>query len=315
MTKAVITRRDTVALLSALAGLGGGFGPGSGRLLSQALAAEPAMPKRGIPSTREMIPVVGLGSTKAVSEIPAEGTEPLEEVLRTLVAHGGSVVDTWPRDAANDAEFGRVISAPDLRESLFVILKIDRPGKEAGLAQFHETQRLYQGPTTDLLQIFNLTDLETHWPTLQELKATGETRYIGVTVSNYNLYEDLKRFMMRESPDLVQMNYSVTERRAEEQLLPLAAEKGIGVVINRPFMNGSYFRQLEGHALPGWAAEFDCTSWAQFSLKYILANQHLTCVLTETTNPRHMAENALASIGRMPDEAARTRMRMFIDQI
>ena len=136
-----------------------------------------------------------------------------------------------------------------------------------------------------------------------------------MTVSQYRLYAQLEDFLQRETPDFVQMNYSITERRAEERLLPMAADQGLAVLINRPFMNGSYFDRLEGHPLPEWAAEFDCTSWAQFSLKYILAHPTITCVLTETSNPLHMEENAQAAFGRLPDAAARARMRAFIDEV
>ncbi|HEX6998647.1 MAG TPA: aldo/keto reductase [Gammaproteobacteria bacterium] len=273
------------------------------------------LPLRPIPSTGEMLPVIGLGSSKVVQEIATEGTGPVAAVLRALVAVGGRVVDTWPRDADNDAGFGRVINAPDLRDALFVTSKIDRVGKEAGLAQFRETQRNYGRERLDLLQIFSLTDVETHWPTLRELKERGETRYIGVTVAQGRLYSDLERFLARETPDFVQLNYSLSEREAEERLLPMLADRGIAVLINRPFMNGVYFDKLEGRPLPEWTADFDCESWAQFSLKYILANPHLTCVLTETTNPRHMTENARAAMGALPDERARQRMRDLIDTL
>jgi len=304
--KFTITRRDFIALMSA-AGIAG-LGP------TLSLAQE-QMPMRPIPSTGEMLPVVGLGSSKVVSQVSTNGLEPLAAVLRALVASGGRVVDTWPRNPENDAELGRALNEPDLRGALFVTSKIDRTGKEAGIQQFRQTQRLYGSETIDLIQVFNLVDLETQWSNLLDWKSEGHARYIGVTVSKYDLYERLEDFLGRVTPDFVQMNYSITERRAEERLLPLARDMGLGVLINRPFMNGAYFRRLEGRPLPEWAADFDCGSWAQFSLKYILAHPAITCVLTETSNPLHMEENAASSLGRMPDEAARKRMREFIDQV
>jgi diketogulonate reductase-like aldo/keto reductase len=300
------TRRDLLALASAL--------PLAG-LVPATAAAQQTMPQRRIPSTGEMLPVIGLGSSKVVQQIAADGTEPLAGVLRTLVAHGGSVVDTWPRNADNDAAFGRVASEPDLRERLFVTTKIDQRGAEAGIAQFRQTQRLYNRETLDLVQIFSLTDLDVHWPNLKEWKAAGHARYIGVTVAEGGLYAELERFLAREQPDFIQINYSITERLAEERLLPSAQERGLAVLINRPFMNGVYFDRLESTPLPDWTAEFDCESWAQFSLKYILANPAITCVLTETSNPRHMEENAMTAFGTMPDTAARQKMRAFIDQV
>ena len=281
-----------------------------GVALSQA-----ALPQRRIPSTGEALPVIGLGSSKGVSEIAERGPAALTQVLQTLVSHGGRLVDTWPRNAANDAGFGTIINQPDLRDALFVTSKIDRTGRDAGIAQFEETLQLYGREQLDLIQIFSLTDLDTHWPSLLQWKERGRARYIGVTVAEERLYAPLEEFLERAQPDFIQLNYSITERAAENRLLPLAADKGIAVLINRPFMNGSYFDRLEGVALPSWAAEFGCETWAQFSLKYILANEALTCVLTETSNPAHMAENIMAAFGGTPDAAQRERMRRYIDTV
>jgi len=296
------SRRDVLALLSTL--------PFAG--LAAPAWAQQSMPSRRFAGT-ERLPVIGLGSSKVVEEIAAHGEDPVRQVLRTLVANGGRVVDTWPRNPANDARFGQVINEPALRDRLFVTGKIDKVGKEAGLAQFREMQKSYGRKTIDLMQIFSLTDVETHWPTLRSLKASGEARYIGVTVSEMRLHEALEQFVKREKPDVFQVNYSITERQAEARILPMAADLGIPVIINRPFMNGAYFRRLEKTPLPPWAAEFDCRSWSQFSLKYILANQAVTCVLAETTNPEHMEENARAAFGKVPDPAALQRMRQLID--
>ena len=300
-------RREFLAASSAAAAL-------SALGVRTALGQE-TMPRRPIPSTGEMLPIVGLGSSKVVSEVSEHGTEPLAAVLRALRARGGSVVDTWPRDVTDDTGLGQVLAVPDLQDSLFVTTKIDRTGKEAGIEQFRQTQEVYGRQTLDLAQIMSLADLDVQWPNLQDWKAAGDARYIGVTVSQYGLYEQLEAFLQRENPDFIQINYSITERRAEERLLPLAADMGLGVLINRPFMNGSYFGRLEGVPLPDWTAEFDCGSWAQFSLKYILAHPTVTCVLTETSNPVHMTENAGTAFGRMPDEAAKAMMREYIDSV
>jgi diketogulonate reductase-like aldo/keto reductase len=233
-------------------------------------------------------------------------------VLRALIAGGGKLVDTWPRNPANDAGLGRVLALPELRDKLFVTTKVDQVGKELGARQFRDALRNYQREVIDLVQIFSLTDLDTHWPSLKEWKAEGAARYIGVTVSQDSRHADLEQFLRREQPDFVQMNYSITERVVEERLLPFAAERGVAVVINRPFMNGAYFDRLEGKPLPEWTREFGCDTWAQFSLKYILANPSLTSVLTETSDPKHMEENLLAATGPLPNEAQRRQMREFI---
>src|SRR3954454_7000502 len=304
------TRREFLARASAASaalGLVGG--------VPLAALAQTAIPQRKIPSTGELLPVIGLGSSKPVDEIAKNGEEAITAVLRALVAHGGKLVDTWPRNASNDAAFGRVVSLPDLRDKLFVTTKIDKVGKEAGIAQFRETQKNYQRKKLDLVQIFSLTDLEVHWPTLKDLKAAGDARYIGVTVAESRLYEQLEGFLRREKPDFVQVNYSITERESEKRILPFAADHGLAVLINRPFMNGTYFDKLKERPLPDWAAEFDCKTWAEFSLKYILANPTVTCVLTETSNAQHMADNAETSRGRVPNAAQRQRMAAFIEQI
>jgi diketogulonate reductase-like aldo/keto reductase len=274
--------------------------------------AQTGIPERPIPSTGEMLPVIGLGSSKVVEQIATNGTEPVANVLRALIAGGGKLVDTWPRNPANDAGLGRVLALPELRDKLFVTTKVDQVGKELGARQFRDALRNYQREVIDLVQIFSLTDLDTHWPSLKEWKAEGAARYIGVTVSQDSRHADLEQFLRREQPDFVQMNYSITERVVEERLLPFAAERGVAVVINRPFMNGAYFDRLEGKPLPEWTREFGCDTWAQFSLKYILANPSLTSVLTETSDPKHMEENLLAATGPLPNEAQRRQMREFI---
>lgn len=299
------SRRDFLSLLSAL---------GLGSLVNLPASAQQGMPLRQIPSSGESLPIIGLGSSKVVSQIADNGTEPVAAVLRALVDNGGALVDTWPRDPLNDSGFGSVINQPDLRDNLFVTTKVSLAGSE-GAEQLAESLRSYGRETIDLAQIFSLTDLETHWPMLQEWKETGKARYIGVTVSQYENYEALIEFLGRETPDFIQCNYSITERLAEERLLPLAADKGIGVIINRPFMNGDYFRRLASEPLPEWAEEIGIRSWAEFSLKYILPHQAITSVLTETSNPEHMVENALAAYGVMPDMATRRRMAAFMDQL
>lgn len=297
------SRRDFLAVFSAL--------PLAG-LAPAAAWAQQKMPTRRIPVSGEALPVIGLGSSKVVEETAKNGVEPLRQVLRTLVAQGGKVVDTWPRNAANDARFGTVINEAEFRDALFVTTKIDQVGKEAGVTQLRDAHRHYGRKVIDLAQIFSLTDLDTHWPTLREWKDSGQARYIGVTVSQDQRHAQLEAFLKREKPDFVQVNYSITERLAEDRLIPFIADRGVALVINRPFMNGAYFQRLEGRPLPGWAQEFGATTWAQFSLKYILSNPAVTVVLTETSNPKHMAENAQAALGRLPDEPARKRMRDFI---
>jgi diketogulonate reductase-like aldo/keto reductase len=277
-----------------------------------AFAQARSMPTRPIPTTGERLPIVGLGSTRPVAAIAERGPEPVEAVVRTLVEHGGRVVDTWPRSDANDGAFGRIISSSDLRERLFVTINLEQQGAQAGREHFQRTLRLYRRETIDLVNVGSLIDLDAQWPNLRDFKDKGQARYIGVTAAQAALYDRLEAFLERERPDFVEINYSVTERDAE-RLLPLLADRGIAVLVSRPFMNGAYFERLANVPLPPWAAEFECESWAQFSLQYIFANSRVTCVLTETTSAEHMAENAVAAFLPIPSEAARARMRAFID--
>ena len=234
-------------------------------------------------------------------------------ILRALVTHGGKVVDTWPRDPNNDRAFGQVMGAPDFAGRLFVSINIAQIGRNPGIAHFHQTLAAYNRASIDLVNVGSLTDLDVQWPNLREWKETGLARYIGVTAAQAELYDELESFLRRESPDFVEINYSVTERQAEQRLLPMLADKGIATLISRPFMNGAYFDRLEREPLPEWTAQFDCQSWAQFSLQYILANPNVTCVLTETTDPAHMEENALTAFKPLPDATARQQMTEFID--
>ena len=301
-----LTRREFLTLLTAGAAAG---------LARRAVWAQRPLPVRAIPSTGELLPIIGLGSTRPVSEIAERGPERVEAVVRTLVEHGGKVVDTWPRGADNDGAFGRIIGQPDLRDRLFVTINLEQTGRQAGVDHFNRTLRLYQRDSIDLVNVGSLTDLDVQWPSLKGWKESGQARYIGVTAAQAALYERLEAFLHNETPDFVEINHSVTEREAEQHLLPLLADRGIAVLISRPFMNGAYFERLEDQPLPEWTADFDCESWAQFSLQYILANSAVTCVLTETTNPAHMAENALTALKPVPDAAARERMRQFIDAL
>jgi len=301
----MVTRFNRREIVTSLSGLGV-----LSTLPAVAITSD-VLPQRAIPGSGEKLPIVGLGSTKPVRFIREAGTGPVESVIRKLVSYGGSVVDTSPRPAELDARFGQVLQQAEFRDALFVATKITASGKEQGIAQIEQTQRLFGRDPLDLLQISSLTDLETHWRTLRALKDAGKVRYIGVTVAHERLYERLEAFMKRESPDFVQLNYSVMEYSAEERLLPLAEDMGIAILVNGPFMNGDFFAHVGEHDLPDWSAEFDCESWAQFSLKYILAHPAVTCVLTETTKAHHMEDNVRAGFGRLPDDATKQRMRSY----
>jgi diketogulonate reductase-like aldo/keto reductase len=280
---------------------------------SAPLPAQATIPTRRIPSTGEALPIIGFGSSAAVMDIPKSGAGEIEGVLKRLQELGGRVVDTSPRTEDIDKIFGQILQQPG-RQKLFIAAKINTLGEDKGVAQFRQSQRLFGRRTLDLIQIESLRDVALHWPHLKAWKESGEARYIGVTVSSASDHERMEAFLRKEKPDFAHVNYSVVETASEDRLLPLARERGMAVLINRPFMNGSYFKLVANRTLPAWAAEFDCKSWAQFSLKYILSHPAVTCALVETTSPGHLDENFGAAFGRLPDEATRKKMRELARQ-
>lgn len=298
------SRRDFVARAAATAAL----------LTNPSLLfSQVSIPTRRISASGETLPIIGFGSSQSVVEIPTAGHEPVSKALDILFGLGGRVVDSSPRTEAIDRAFGEILRQPG-RDQLFLATKINTEGAANGVAQMRQMQRLFGRRTMDLVQVESLKDVEAHWPNLRAWKESGEARYIGVTVSSTAAHERMETFMRKEPVDFVHVNYSVVETAAEQRLLPLARDRGMAVLTNRPFMNGSYFSRVANRILPAWAAEFDCKSWAQFSLKYILANTAVTCALAETTDPRHMDENVRSALGRLPDEATRQKMRDLVQQ-
>ncbi|MBI4459363.1 MAG: aldo/keto reductase, partial [Acidobacteria bacterium] len=205
--------------------------------------------------------------------------------------------------------FGQILQDPRWKDRLFVATKVNTDGKQAGLRQMEQTERLFNRKPADLIQVESLRDVEVHLDSVREWNANGRTRYIGITAGSTRDFERIEAYMKNVPLDFVQVNYSLPEPDAEQRVLPAAKDLGIAVLIRSPFMNGRWFTITNGKPLPGWAAEIECTTWAEVGLKYILANQAVTCVLTETTNPKHLIENMRSSLGRMPDDALLRRMK------
>lgn len=269
------------------------------------------MLRREIPATGETLPAVGLGTSDEFEGGPGVDLERLREVLRRFIALGGTVVDTAPVYGNAEEVIGRLIAELAITRQLFVATKVRTYGEEAGIEQMRRSERLLGKRPLDLLQVHSLVDVKTQLDNLRRWKEAGRVRYIGITHSRVSAFDALERLMRTESLDFVQLNYSFTEPEAEQRLLPLAADRGIAVIANRPFENGALFRRVRARALPEWAAEFDCTSWAQFSLKYILSHPAVTCVIPATSSPQHVVDNMGAGLGRLPDERARRRMRQL----
>ena len=272
--------------------------------------------KRPIPSSGELLPVVGLGTYQSfdVGGGSAE-RDPLREVLRLFVQQGGTLVDSSPMYGPSESVVGDLAVELGLIGKLFMATKVWTSGRDAGIRQMEESLRRMKVERMDLMQIHNLLDWKTHLATLKQWKAAGRIRYIGITHYHSGAYAELERLMKSKEFEFVQFNYSIAEREAEERILPLAHELGIAVIVNRPFAQASLFSSVRGKDVPAWAAEFDCKSWGPFFLKYILSHPAVTCVIPATGKPQHLTDNMTAGTGRLPDAAMRKRMVEHMNSI
>jgi diketogulonate reductase-like aldo/keto reductase len=271
------------------------------------------MLKRPIPRTKEMLPVVGVGTWQTFDVGPKapERTE-LKDVLRLLVESGGSVIDSSPMYGQSEAVAGDLAAELKLRDKLFYATKVWTSGREAGIRQMEDSFRLMRTQKMDLMQVHNLLDLGVHAKTLREWKTAGRIRYVGITHYHEGAHAELEKIVRTKEWDFVQFNYSMAEPEAERRLLPACADSGTAVLVNRPYSQGNLFPRVKGKPLPEWAAEFDCTSWGQFFLKYLLGHPAVTCVIPGTSRATHMKDNALAGMGRLPDAAMRKRMMDYL---
>lgn len=282
-----------------------------GPLPSRAAAPskEDRMQTRPIPSSGERLGIIGCGTWQTFDVGSAEADrQRLAEVLQVLFDAGGSVVDSSPMYGRSEAVTGDLLTRLNAHERAFVATKVWTRGGDAGMRQMEESMRLLQHPRIELMQIHNLLDWRTHLKTLRAWKDAGRIKYLGVTHYTVSAFDELEAIMRAEKLDFVQLNYSLDDRAAEARLLPLAAERGIAVLVNQPFGGGGLLRSLANAPLPPWAADIGCTSWAQVLLKYVASHPAVTCAIPGTSRPQHMQENAAAGMGAMPDEAMRRRM-------
>ncbi len=260
-------------------------------------------------SSGEKIPVVGLGTWQTFDVGPTpESLNPLKEVLKTLNDKGGKVVDSSPMYGRSEKVVGDLSTELNLNKELFIATKVWTSGKDQGIKQMTESMRLLKRTQIDLMQIHNLVDWQTHLKTLRDWKEQNKIRYIGITHYTESAYGQVEQILKNNPIDFLQINYSLLSRKAEERLFPLAQEKKVSVLINRPFEEGALFNRVKGKSLPDWAKEFDCTSWGQFFLKFILAHPAVTCVIPGTSKPQHMLDNAMGGYGRLPDSTHRKKM-------
>ena len=276
-------------------------------LSSRAGAANPgeAPLLRKIPASGEELPLIGLGTSRTfeVGESSAERA-PLKEVLEGFFAAGARLIDTSPMYGSAEAVLGELMT-PDMHRRAFLATKVWTRGARSGIEQMTHSAQLLQSARLDLIQVHNLLDLDTHLKTLHEWQESGRVRYIGVTHYTVSAHAELARVLAREQLDFVQFNYSPVTRDAEKELLPLAAERGVAVLVNRPFEDGALFQAVRGKPLPAWAAELDAASWGQLALKYIAAHPAVTCIIPATAKATHLKDNLAGGRGRLPDARQR----------
>ncbi|QGW83066.1 aldo/keto reductase [Variovorax paradoxus] len=263
------------------------------------------MNTRPIPSTQEALPVVGCGTWIGFDQRP--GTDEykrLPGVLDALFAAGGKVIDSSPMYGRSEENTGELLAASKQRENrAFLATKVWTSGREAGIAQMEQSFARLRTQRMDLMQVHNLVDWKTHLATLRGWKDKGRVRYIGITHYTASAYDEVEAVLRAEKLDFLQINYSIDAREAEQRLLPLAAERGVAVIVNMPFGGGGLLRRLRDKPLPAWAGEIGCTSWAQVLLKFVLSHPAVTCTIPGTSRAEHMADNAAAGAGAFPDAA------------
>ena len=282
------------------------------------LAAFSSVPmlKKKIPSSGEKIPVIGMGSSRTFDVgNNQEARVNLTNVLQTFFDLGGTVIDTSPMYGTSEQVLGDLLVNVKNKQSLFMATKVWTQGREEGIAQMQQSMALLRRPVIDLNQIHNLLDWEVHWKTLKEWKQQGKVRYIGITTHRGYDHDQLAYVMENYPIDFIQFSYSIANRKAEQRILPLAAERGIATMINRPFQRGDLFRSVKGKQLPAWAAEFDCTSWGQFFLKFVASHPAVTCTIPATSKVHHMQDNMGAGLGRMPNQQQRQKMFDYFESL
>lgn len=280
------------------------------------LAAQNSLIARPIPSSAERIPVIGIGTRDFGGGSPVERSE-IKEVLDRFAKLGGKVIDTASGYTGGTSEtmIGEIAAELGNRDRLFLATKVNARGKAAGLAEIEQSFRRLRTNRIDLISVHNLTDTPTQLETLRELKQAGRIRYLGITTSSDDQYDEFEKLIRNETLDFIQFDYAIDDRAAGERFLAMAADRRMAVTINLPFGRRRLFATVQNQVLPDWAKEFDCKSWAQFFLKYIVAHPGVTCAIPGTRRVEHLLDNIQAAQGRLPDAAMRRRMEQFIDKL
>jgi len=301
MSADTITRR---AALTVLAGAAAAMAAPR-----RARSQELSMTTRAIPGTDEAIPVIGMG-TSGTFDVgdDASAREPLREVLAAFENAGGRVIDTSPMYGRAESVLGDLIESGALDSTPWLATKVWTRGRDAGAKQIEASMSRLRTQRLDLLQIHNLLDWRTHVPTIRALQQAGKVRYSGITHYRADAHDELEQVLREQKFDWLQVNYSLAERDAEVRLLPFCRDRGIAVMVNRPFADGAMFARVRGRPLPSWVGEIGCASWGQFFLKWVISHPAVTCTIPATSKPTHMRDNCAAGIGPLPDPDQRTRM-------
>ena len=301
-----LTRRDMLAATAA-ASLAA-FAP------RPSLAQSAGLIRKPTPSSGETIPVVGLGTARRYEEVASDADlVPLSATLRAFKEVGATVIDTSPTYGTAEDAVGRILDDQASRDGLFLATKVSISGREAGVAQIEQSFKRLRTDRIDLIAVHNLRDTRIHLPTLRGLKQAGRIRYVGVTTSFDSQYKEFEETLRRETLDFIQVDYALDNRNAADRILPLARDRGVAVMINLPFGRSRLFQAVQGRPLPDWAADFDCRSWAQFFLKYLVAHEAVTCAVPGMARADYVVDNIGAARGRLPGAATRRRMERFID--
>jgi len=301
-----LSRRETMGLLGAAAAFSS----------AASLAETGPVNKRAIPKSGESISMIGLGSSRTFDVGDDEAAlDELTPVMQAFFDKGGTVIDSSPMYGTSESVIGELLRRVTGADDIFAATKVWTEGKEDGIAQMQESMQRMGVAVMDLMQVHNLVGWQTQIETLKTWKDGGKIRYIGITTSHGRMHDEFERVMKAEPIDFVQFTYNILDRKAEERLLPLAADLGQATMINVPFQRGALLRKVAGKPLPDWAAEFDCASWGQFFLKFVASHPAVTCIIPATTKLSHMNDNMGAGFGRLPDAAARARMIAAVEAL
>lgn len=304
-----VTRRAFLASMTALAAV-----VPFARLSKSAAAAPPLT--RAIPKTGEQLPVIGMGSWRTFNVGDDKSAREVRvQVLREFFKAGGGMIDSSPMYGTSEEVIGYCLARIAETRTLFAATKVWTPLQWYGVQQMQRSEQLWGLGPLDLMHVHNLWSWEAHLETLLKWKAAGRIRYIGVTTSHGRRHDELEEIMTSAPIDFVQFTYNILDREAERRLLPLAAERRLAVIINRPFQRGNLFERFSHHPLPPWTAEFDCANWAQFFLKFIVSHPAVTCAIPATSRVDHMRENIGAARGRLPNSETRQRMIRYLESL